>query len=128
MRSNRTSVVSATLALVLATLVDRWILDDGQEFLAVPFFSNSVVFDNHVNQTEREVCLTYGIPDDDRAGYQPLGTEQFTLPRGRIRTLVFHKRAGLNGRTGTVRVWLVQRRRGWVCFHSVWFGDNVCFG
>jgi hypothetical protein len=49
------------------------------------------------------------------------------LPEGRIKTLLFHGRGGLHNAEGTIMVWLVERRRGWVCFESTWFGGNVWF-
>lgn len=49
------------------------------------------------------------------------------LAKGRIKTMLFRGRGGSDNAEGTMMVWLVERRRGWVCFGSVWFGGNVWF-
>ena len=101
---------------------------DRDEFLLGGFGTNGAFFGELVNQTQGQLQERYGHPENEWDGYRPLGSKvPEQLPEGRIRTLLFRGRGGLNNAEGTVMVWLVERRRGWVCFESVWFGGNVWF-
>jgi len=126
----RHTVFLALILLVACGAGAAWyfIGEDRNEFFGGGFGTNGAFFGELVNQTQHEIEQRYGKPDNEWEGYRPLGTripEQ--LPEGRIKTLLLHGRGGLNNAEGTVMVWLVERRRGWVCFESTWFGGNVWF-
>lgn len=102
--------------------------EDRNEFLGISFGSNGAFFGELVNQTQQEIEQRHGNAEQEWEGYRPLGSEvPEQLPVGRIKTLLFRGRGGLNKAEGTIVVWLVERRRGWVCFESTWFGANVWF-
>jgi len=102
--------------------------EDRNEFVGVSFGTKGAFFDELVNQTQREIEQRYGYAQQEWEGYRPLGSQvPDQLPKGRIKTMLFRGRGGSDNAEGTMMVWLVERRRGWVCFGSVWFGGKVWF-
>ncbi len=83
--------------------------------------------DTYVGWTEAEVCGTYGTPDKDWPGCQPLALRMPPPHPGTIRTLVFHPRGLFHPEGGTLWVWVVERDGQWVCYRSCWFADGVQF-
>ena len=70
---------------------------DSNEFFAVQFGTNGACFGELVNKTEREIRFMHGEPIQQMEEYRPLG-HNGEPPAGRIRTLVFQGRGGLNNR------------------------------
>jgi len=133
-RLNRTFFLGLVL-LVACGGAGAWYLLGGEpsgpelnEFFGGGIGTNGAWFGELVNQTRDEIEQRYGNPENEWEEFRPLGSRiPQQLPEGRIKTLLFHGRGGLNNREGTVIVWLVERPRGWVCFESTWFGGNVLF-
>jgi hypothetical protein len=94
----------------------------------VRFGGESVQTNTLVGRTEGQIRATYGPPDKEWPGYEPLALyTPPTLPPGPIRTLVFEPRGLQHPEGGTLWVWVTEQDGEWVCFESCWFADGLMF-
>jgi hypothetical protein len=92
------------------------------------WFSQPVVSNALVGQTEAQITRKYGKPDHDEPGYSALGLGRPTqLPPDPIRTVIFHPGGLLHPERGTLWVWYKLVGEEWVCFESCWYADGVQF-